>query len=197
MKKNIKPKINEETNINRKKFNTKKLILQTVIVIFSLALLLVTLVTLACTVKASNLAIGKTKFYIMRAQSEPEIAKDGDLVIVKELERGQVQVGDYVVYDNGENFYCDNVVQVKQTNIGNKLIVAEKNGVSYQFNETEVEGKIVKSIPVLGNIITFLRTPLGGIFYIIFVGCIFCLITIALFNKGAKQKEQKHPYNGK
>ena len=197
MKQTIKQKINGNPSINKGKFNIKKLFLQTVIIIFSLALLLVTLVTLACTVKASNLAIGKTKFYIMRAQSEPEIAKEGDLVIVKELERDQVQVGDYVVYDNGENFYCDNVVQVKQTNIGNKLIVAEKNGVSYQFNETEVEGKIVKSIPVLGNIITFLRTPLGGIFYIIFVGCIFCLITIALFNKGAKQKEQKHPYNGK
>lgn len=187
MEQTVKQKINGTKNINKRKFNLKKLILQLITIIFSLTLLIVSLFVLACTVKSSNLAIGKTKFYIMQSQSQPEIANEGDLVIAKELERGKVQIGDYIVYDNGENFYCNNVVTVKQANVGNKLIVAEKNGVSYQFNETEIEGIVVKTIPTLGRIITFLRTPLGAIIYVILVICVFCLMKILLIDLNKQQ----------
>ena len=68
----------KEKNIQKKNENNifiRKRILQIIIVIFSLTVLLITLITLASTVRASNLAIGRYRFYIMRTDSQPEIAQ--------------------------------------------------------------------------------------------------------------------------
>ena len=184
---------NNSNNNNQKNIKARKVFLQIVIVVFSLTVLILSLITLASTVKAQgNLAFGRYRFYIMRAESQPNIAKVGDLVIAQKLDAGQLKVGDNIVYGGKEVYYCDNIVQIKKTNIVNKLITAENNGISYQFDETEISGKVVKVIPKLGNIIAFLRTPVGIVFFILFVICLFALLRILItYNKDDDKQENK------
>ena len=172
----------EENNKQKKKRNIRirKRFLQVFIVIFSLTILILTLITIASTVKADDLAFGRYRFYIMRTDSRPNAALKGDLVIAEKLDAGQLKVGDYIVYGGNKTYYCDEVAEIKKVNIVNKVITAENNGVSYQFNENEISGKVIKSFRKIGNIITFLRTPVGIVFFILFTICLFALLRILI-----------------
>lgn len=166
---------------NKQKKNSivvKKRILQAIIVIFSLTVFILSLITMASTIKVSNLAFGRTQFYIMKSSSYPEIAEVGDLVIVNRKDPGEIQAGDKIVYKDNEFYYCETVKSIKKNNIVNKLVIAEKNGISYQFSESEIKGKVVNKIPRLGAIISFIRTPLGIVIYLLFLICIFALLRI-------------------
>ena len=172
-----------EGNIKQKKKRNKRVqkrFLQIFIVIFSMSMLIISLITLASTVKANDLAFGRYRFYIMRTDSKPEAALKGDLVIVEKQDAGKLQVGDYIVYGGNKTYYCDNVAEIKKVNIVNKVITAQSNGVSYQFNEADISGKVIKNIHKLGNIITFLRTPVGIVFFILFTICLFALLRILI-----------------
>lgn len=178
-------KIKQMKKENEKKPIIKRTALRTFIAVFSLIVLILSLITLASTVKAQTLAFGRYRFFIMRAESYPQIAEVGDLVIAQKLEPGELKIGDPIVYgDNKEVFYCNNIINVKKSNIVNKVVLAEKNGVSYQFSESEISGKVIKNIHKLGNIITFLRTPVGIILFLLFVVCLFALLRILVtYNK--------------
>ena len=163
--------------------NIKKRTLQAFIVVFSLTVLILSLITLASSVKASNLAFGRYHFYIMKSTSQPEIAESGDLVITERLDKGRIKAGDKIVYKDNEFYYCDEVVETRKTNIVNKLIIAEKDGVKYQFDEYFVQGKVVKNFHKIGSIITFIRTPLGIVFFMLFIICLFALLRILITYK--------------
>ena len=122
----------------------------------------------------------KNQFYIMKSTTQPEIAESGDLVITEKLGPGLIKSGDKIVYKDNEFYYCDDVVETRKTNIVNKLIIAEKDGVSYQFDESYVQGKVVNRIPKLGAIITFIRTPLGIVFFMLFIVCLLALLRLLI-----------------
>lgn len=170
----------DENNMNQRKeqnkVTNKKVVTQIVAVVLFVVILILSLITIASSVKAKNLAFLRYRYYIMRSKSQPEIARVGDLVIAKKLDNGHIQVGDNIVYGDGKFYYCDEIVQSKKMNTTTKIIIAEKDGVRYQFSESEIEGKIVKTIPQLGDIIAFMRTPIrNGIFYNI-CNLLFCIV---------------------
>lgn len=173
----------------QKKFFNKKLITSFIAVILFVSILVISLITLASTVKASNLAFGKYRFYIMKSESQPEIALKGDLVIAKKLKLGEIQPGDKIVYGDGKFYYCDNIEQTKKINTITKMITAQRDGIKYQFSEDEVEGKIICTIHELGDIISFLRTPIGMLFFIVFIICVFLLMRIIFIDK----KKENNP----
>lgn len=177
-------KKNKQMKNSSKSLKIKQKSLQVFIVIFSIIILILSLITLASTVKASdNLAFGRYRFYIMKAESHPDIAEPGDLVIAHKMEPGEIKAGDKIVYKDNEFYFCNNVIETKQTNIVNRIIIAEKAGIGYKFEEAEVSGKVVAKIHMLGHIITFLRTPLGIVFFAVFTLCIFALLRILLIRK--------------
>lgn len=167
----------------QKKYFNKKVITSIFAVILFVSILVISLITLASTVKASNLAFCKYRFYIMKSESQPEIALKGDLVIAKRLKLGEAKPGDKIVYGDGEFYYCDNIEQTKKINTITKMITAQRDGIKYQFSEDEVSGKVVYTIHELGDIISFLRTPVGTIIFVIFVVCIFFLFRIIFVGK--------------
>lgn len=173
----------------QKKFFNKKLITSFIAVILFVSILVISLITLASTVKASNLAFGAYRFYIMKSESQPEIALKGDLVIAKKLKLGEIQPGDKIVYGDGKFYYCDNIEQTKKINTITKMITAQRDGIKYQFSEDEVEGKIICTIHELGDIISFLRTPIGMLFFIVFIICVFLLMRIIFIGK----KKENNP----
>lgn len=173
----------------QKKFFNKKLITSFIAVILFVSILVISLITLASTVKASNLAFGTYRFYIMKSESQPEIALKGDLVIAKKLKLGEIQPGDKIVYGDGKFYYCDNIEQTKKINTITKMITAQRDGIKYQFSEDEVEGKIICTIHELGDIISFLRTLIGMLFFIVFIICVFLLMRIIFIGK----KKENNP----
>ncbi len=172
----------EENSKQKKKRNIRirKRFLQAFIVVFSLFTLIISLLVLASTVKADDLAFGRYRFYIMKTDSKLNVAHKGDLVIVKKLDAGQLKVGDYIVYGANKTYYCDQVAEIKKVNIVNKVITAENDGVRYKFDESEISGKVIKDVYKLGSIITFLKTPVGCVFYILFTICVFALLRILI-----------------
>lgn len=173
----------------QKNYINKKVITSIIAVILFVSILVISLITLASTVKASNLAFGTYRFYIMKSESQPEIALKGDLVIAKKLKLGEIQPGDKIVYGDGKFYYCDNIEQTKKINTITKMITAQRDGIKYQFSEDEVEGKIIYTLHEIGNIVSFLRTLFGMIIFIIFVICVFLLMRIIFI--GEKKEHSK------
>lgn len=154
------------------------------IFILILAMFITILLTVFSTMFSSkNLAFLNYRFYIMESESQPEIARKGDLVIAKIAQPGEVVKGDNIVYKDGNLYYCCNVEETKQSNIIYRWIITEDEGIMYKFDESEIEGKVICNIKELGNIILFLRTPLGAIIFIILTICIFVLLRILLLRK--------------
>lgn len=185
----IKDNYNEKYKRKDNKIKTSARI--TIILTLLVLMITIMLITLFSTMFASNLAFLKYKFYVMDTDSQPYIAEKGDLVIAQRSLPGQVVKGDKVVYGGNKFYYCDDVVETKKVNTVYKMIIAEKEGVRYQFEESEIEGKVVKTIPNLGNIVLFLRTPLGIILYIVFTICVFILLRILLL----RRKDEKDDDN--
>lgn len=183
-------------NSNNNKCNYKKIILQIFILLFSLLLLISTLITMTSTIKSSNnLAFGKYKFYIMNKSYKTDIAEEGDLIIVKKTKSDEIQVGDNIVYKDNKFYYCENIVQTKKLNTITKIVTAENNGIRYQFDASEIEGKIIFKIHTIGNIITFLRTPIGIILFILFIICLFTLLRVTLIHDKNKYNKQMENLN--
>lgn len=168
-------KINE-----RKKGKNKKLITQIIATLLFVVISILSIITVTSSVKASNLAFFKYRYYIMKAESHPQVANAGDFVIAKKMKFGDVHEGDNIVYKDGKFYYCDEIIDVKNNNSAIKVIIAEKDGIKYRFSEDDIEGKIVKVIPHLGSVIDFLRTPLGIVMFVLFIMCLFILLRILL-----------------
>ena len=182
---------------NKKQMKNKKIFLQILIVITSIIILVLSLITLASTVKANdNLAFGRYRFYIMRDQSQPEIAQTGDLVIAKRLDLGEINKGDKIVYRGDEYYFANEVVEVTKSNIVNKIVIAEKDGISYRFNEAEISGKVVKKIYKLGNVISFMRTPFGILLFVLFTAALFMFLKILVADT-KNQKTENYANNAK
>ena len=149
--------MNDQKEQKKKNNNKIKSIVKIVIILTLIVLILaITLITVFCTTIASNLTFLNYKFYVMEAESQPYIAEKGDLVIVKKAKPGEVIKKDNIVFRDGEFYYCDNVVETKMINTVYKMIIAENEGVRYQFAEDEIEGKVVSKISNLGNIIYYI-----------------------------------------
>lgn len=164
----------------QKKINNKKLFSQIIIIILFTSILVISLITLYSTTRASNLAFGDYRFYVMESESQPNIALKGDLVIAKRMKLGEVKKGDKIVYGNKTYYYCDEVVQLKRNNAIVKMVIAENNGIKYQFSEQEISGKVIKNIHKIGKIINFLKTPVGIVVFAIFQIILFILLVIIL-----------------
>lgn len=183
--------MNNENMQNDKNNMIKPRVKIVIILIIFVLMLVVILMMEFATIVASNLAFMDYKFYIMQSENQQNIAEKGDLVIVKKTKTGEVKKGDIVVFKDKNFYYCDEVIETKKVNIVYKMIIAENEGVKYRFEESEIEGKVVGKVYNLGNIILFLRTPLGIAIFIIFIACVFMLLKILLIDGVFNSKNNK------
>ncbi len=175
----------------QKKKIIEKVILRITIVLLFLFIVGVSLVTLASTIMhKENLSFGNYKFYIMRPDTQKEIAEQGDLVIVKQYKTNEAKAGDSVVYYSGENYYANKIQSIETKNEILHMATLEGNGVKYQIEESQLEGKVIKIIHNLGSFIKFLRTALGTILFILITICLFILLR-AIFIRKKQEKSQE------
>lgn len=180
-----------EGNSKKNNYNCHKIILRIFIVLFSLCLLIVTIIATTSTIKASgNLAFGKYEFFIIKEDYNTNTAENGDLIIVNKDIINEIKVGDSIVYKDNKIYYCDNVVQTKNVNNKLQIIIKENDAVKYQFDQNEIEGKVIFKLHKIGNIIIFLKTPIGIILFILFITCLFLLLRRLLVNYRNKYIKQ-------
>ena len=85
----------------------------------------------------------------------------------------------YAVYDGYAGLVEGNIKKMDRSSVTN---IINRGGTILgtarlpEFSEDEVEGKILYTIPKLGSIISFLRTPVGIIIFSIFTICVFLLL---------------------
>lgn len=180
-----------EGNSKKNNYNCHKIILKMFIVLFSLCLVTIVVITIISTMNASgNLAFGKYKFFIIEEDYKTNTAKKGDLIIVNKDVTDEIEVGDSIVYEDNKIYYCDKVVQTRNVNNIIKIIIEENNSIKYQFDESEIEGKVIFKVDKIGNMIIFLRTPIGIVLFILFIICLFCLLRLFLLNYKNKYIKQ-------
>ncbi len=104
----------------------------------------------------------------------------GDLVIYKTS--SEYEIGDVIIFEAGEYFVTHRIIS--QTENG-YITQGDANNVSddWVVEYSQIHGKVVGVLPNYGNVIAFLKTPLG---FIILIGCGYAIYA---FPKHSKKKE--------
>lgn len=103
--------------------------------------------------------LGIKTYTIISGSMDPEI-KIGDIVIVKEIEKEDLKIGDVISYRQGQSVVTHRIVDIQETEKG--CIYKTKGDSNNVEDKTEVifgliEGKVIGQIPVLGKISTLLQ----------------------------------------
>ena len=114
---------------------------------------------------------------VLSGSMEPTFSK-GTLLLVKEIK--DVQTGDIVVYQSGQELIVHRVIKLSQ----NKVITqGDANNVADPVvDKTQIKGVVITWVPYLGSIVSTLKTP---------VGIILVLAAAFLLIEGSFRKQKK------
>lgn len=113
--------------------------------------------------KETPCVFGIKTFVIISGSMEPSL-EIGDIVVVKEFPKEELQVGDVISFRNGQSIITHritNVVKSKNGKIsfetkGDNNNIKDKNNVKYD----DIEGKMVGKIPFVGKVALLLKNKL-------------------------------------
>lgn len=113
---------------------------------------------------------------VLSGSMEPTFSK-GTLLLVKDTR--QVQEGDIIVYQSGNELIVHRIVSLN----GEKVITqGDANNVADEpFEKSQIKGKVIGWIPMLGNVAAILKTP---------VAIILVLILAFLLVEGSFRKQK-------
>ena len=139
--------------------------------------------------------IGGNNSYIVKGSSmEPNI-KPGDVIIVKEVDIDDVEVGDIVTYNRGSMKITHRVIERRMSN-GNVISLITKGDategpdLSPVFEE-ELMGEMMFRIPMLGHIILYAGTFYGFIGLVIIPSIILVAMEInKVIKRSNKEKKE-------
>lgn len=102
---------------------------------------------------------------VLSGSMEPELSA-GDLIVVKEAEN--YKQNDIVVFQDGNSLVVHRIIEIDGETVTTK---GDANKVADEpISITAVKGKVLFWIPFAGNVVGFLKTPVGTI----------CLIAVAI-----------------
>ena len=93
---------------------------------------------------------------VLSGSMEPTLST-GDLIIVKETT--EFNVNDVVVYQDGHSLVVHRIIAVDGENITTQGDA--NNAADAPVNITALKGTVVASLPAVGNLVSFLKTPVG------------------------------------
>lgn len=120
---------------------------------------------------------------VLSGSMEPVLSA-GDLIIVKETD--QIQERDIVVFQDGNSLVVHRVVQIGEETVTTKGDANQVNDEPVSIDA--VKGKVQLWIPYAGNVVGFLKTPIGTICIIVLA---ICLIEIPHRNEKKKDEEER------
>ena len=91
---------------------------------------------------------------VLSGSMEPTFSK-GTLLFVKDTR--DVQVGDIVVYQSGKELIVHRIILLN----GDEVVTQgdANNAADEPFDRTQIQGKVIGWVPVLGSIVSILKTP--------------------------------------
>lgn len=99
---------------------------------------------------------------VLSGSMEPTFSK-GTLLFVKDTKN--VKEGDIIVYQSEQELIVHRIIAIKDKEI---ITQGDANNVADQpFDKTQIKGKVIGWIPVLGSIAAILKTPIAMIAIII------------------------------
>ena len=100
---------------------------------------------------------GYSEAIVLSGSMEPTFST-GDLLIFKEQQ--SYEVGDVVIFDSNGMFVTHRIVRAENGAFVTKGDANNTNDAG-TLAPTSIEGSLVLTIPGVGNVLTFLKTPLG------------------------------------
>ncbi len=119
---------------------------------------------------------------VLSGSMEPEFSK-GDLIVVKETE--DFSLNDIVVFESGNSLVVHRVV-----GIGGEEIVTKgdaNNVADDPIKSSDVLGRVLFHIPFVGNVVNFIKTPVGTI---LLVAAAILLVEIPHMKEVRKDDEE-------
>ena len=151
-----------KTNQNSEKNNRKKkqILCRVLLVIVGLILGLNLYFANAVNILGNQLPMpfGYGIANVLSGSMEPTFSK-GTLLLVKDTQ--QVQKGDIVVYQSGKEMIVHRIIGMTDDKI---ITQGDANNVADKpFERTQIKGKVIGWIPVLGTVAAMLKTPIAVI----------------------------------
>ena len=95
---------------------------------------------------------------VLSGSMEPEFS-EGDLILIKETK--DYKQNDIVVFQGGNNLIVHRIIDIDGETITTK---GDANKTADEpINVSNIKGKVLFWIPFLGNVVSFLKTPLGTV----------------------------------
>ncbi|MBQ3531716.1 MAG: signal peptidase I [Oscillospiraceae bacterium] len=119
---------------------------------------------------------------VLSGSMEPEFSK-GDLIVVKETE--DFSLNDIVVFESGNSLVVHRVV-----GMGGEEIVTKgdaNNVADDPIKSSDVLGRVLFHIPFVGNVVNFIKTPVGTI---LLVAAAILLVEIPHMKEVRKDDEE-------
>ena len=131
--------------------------------------------------------MGNKFFTVMTGSMQPTIMV-GDLVVVKEMPPQQIKAGDIITFksENSENITTHRVKEVLNNGITIKYITqGDANNVKdpSPINSEFLIGKVIKCVPKVGRIMSFMKSHLMMI-----LGFVLVLVLLSFIGKITKKK---------
>lgn len=121
---------------------------------------------------------------VLSGSMEPELSV-GDLLIVKETK--DVKKNDIIVFQDGRSLVVHRVIEKD----GNQLVTKgdANNTPDKPIDKSVVKGKVICTIPYVGGLVNFLKTPAGTV--LLLIGAI-ALLEIPRRNEKKKDEEEQN-----
>ncbi len=175
-----------------------KKIIKWLIIIFLVAMIIIN-ITLISKAKSDSEVVpdflGFTPFIMSSGSMEPKLPVN-DIIITKKIKAEDIKVGDIISYKYENIIITHRVTKVKRVGDnyfyetkGDKNKVKDKNLVTY----SQIQGKYIFTVPILGTVINYVRTTRGMITVLAFVICLYVLYDITT-REIIKHRHKKRKY---
>ena len=122
---------------------------------------------------------GYKPFIIVSESMRPTI-KINDLIITKKIEQDKIQEGDILSYASKDNIIITHrVIDILEENNGKQYVFKGDNNNVKDLENVEysnIQGKYLCSIPIIGSIALYVQTPIGLAFSIMIIIVIYFTI---------------------
>lgn len=140
-------------------------------------------------------SIGGYSMYVVKTGSMAPTINPGSLVIIKKVLPNDIKKGDIITFKGSEKgiLFTHRVYEIKQKNPLKIITKGDANSsVDLNFlNEKSIVGKLVFSVPYVGNIISFIQTNWPLILFLIVGFSILIMLLKKFLNIDKMEVEKK------
>lgn len=149
------------------------------LMVFLVIILLINLYSIAAQIILKNdlpKVAGYAQILVISGSMQPTVMA-GDLLIIHEQDEYQEQ--DIVTYRSGGGLITHRIIEMES---GQAVMQGDANNVADDPVSTEsIEGKVILQIPMVGNFILFLKTPMGMLLLILALSAIYVFFELTDF----------------